>query len=76
MKAGFYIDELEEGVGTDNIEIAAIWFADQNHEITDGDDVDFEVFVEDDKGVIHQFDMGTDFDPVYHVKSSKLITLK
>ena len=76
MKAGCYADELEEVTDTNNIEIAGIWFADKNHEITDGDDVDFEVFIEDDKGVIHQFDMGTDFDPVYHVKSSKPVTQK
>ena len=73
MKAGFYADELEEVTDLYKIKDVAIWFADEKHQIDDGNDMDFEVFVEDNDGVIHQFDMGTEFDPVYHVKSSKPI---
>ena len=76
MKAGFYADELEEVTDLYKAKDVAVWFADEKHQIDDGDDMEFEVFVEDDDGVIHQFDMGTEFDPVYHVKSSKPVIPK
>tara|TARA_R110000764_G_scaffold57488_3_gene125164 strand:+ start:308 stop:538 length:231 start_codon:yes stop_codon:yes gene_type:complete len=76
MKAGFYADELEEVTDLDDINDVAIWFADEKHEICESSDISFQVFVEDNNGVIHQFNMGTDFDPVYHVESSEIITQK
>ena len=45
------------------------FYADELEEVTD-------LYKEDDDGVIHQFDMGTEFDPVYHVKSSKPVIPK
>ena len=73
MKVGFYKDELEEVTYIDKPIDVAMWFADENHEICEDSDMVFNVYVEDGNGVIHEFTMQTDFDPVYYVESSKII---
>ena len=73
-RAGFYIDDLQDIQGGD-LEEAAQNFADEYHQIDESGDIRFEVYVEDDDGVIHEFKMQTDFDPVYSIESSKPVSI-
>ena len=73
-RAGFYIDDLQDVQGGD-LDEAAQNFADEYHQIDESGDIRFEVYVEDDDGVIHEFKMQTDFDPVYSIESSKPVSI-
>lgn len=71
-RAGFYPDELQDVEGGD-LEEAAKNFADDHHEITEECDTNFEVYVEADDGTLHQFNMKTDWDPIYFIDSSEVV---
>ena len=73
-RAGFYIDDLQDVQGGD-LDEAAQNFADEYNQIDESGDIRFEVYVEDDDGVIHEFKMQTDFDPVYSIESSKPVSI-
>ena len=72
MKIGYYKDELEhiesEGLSAKDI---AVLYADENHQIDEESDMNFEIYVEDDQGVLHTFKMTTEYDPVYSAEEIK-----
>lgn len=74
MKAGYYKDELEDVGWYDDILEAAIDYADENHQIDEPSDMKFEIYVEDDEGVLHEVKMYTEYDPRYEVSSTKKLT--
>jgi hypothetical protein len=66
MKIGYYKDDLEhiesEGMSAKDI---AVLYADENHQIDEESDMNFEIYVEDEEGVLHTFKMTAEYDPVY-----------
>ena len=75
MKIGYYKDDLEhiepEGLSAKDI---AVLYADENHEIEEECDMNFKIYVEDDEGVLHEFKMTTEYDPVYSAEEIKQVT--
>lgn len=71
-KVGFCPDSLEAVTGDDLKDIASE-YADEHHQIDEDSDCDFEVYVEDDNGKLHRFNMKTDWDPVYYVDSQEAV---
>ncbi len=69
MKVGYYSSEMIEIVAH-SIEEAAKDYADEHHEIAEICDLEFELFVEDDEGVLHIVKMYTEYDPRYEVNST------
>lgn len=72
MKVGYKNwedDELEE-TDCDSVTYAAEQFADEHHEIDEASDMDFELVVIDDEGVVHNIEMTTEYDPRYIVSKS------
>lgn len=67
MKVGykyFSDDDLVE-IDCDNVKYAAEQFADEHHQIDEDSDMNFELVVIDDEGVVHNIEMETDWDPQY-----------
>ena len=75
MKIGYYKDDLEhiepEGLSAKDI---AVLYAYENHEIEEECDINFKIYVEDDEGVLHSFNMTTEYDPVYSAEEIKQVT--
>ena len=66
MKIGYYKKGLKDfyGEGLSVID-AAILFADEHHQIYNACDLNFTLYVQDDKGVMHTVKLTAEFDPVY-----------
>ena len=69
MLVGYFKDEMVE-VGADSVVEAAKIYADENHQIDEESDMNFELFVEDDNGIMRKIKMYTEYDPRYEVESS------
>ncbi len=79
MKVGFYKSELSDVVGDydiddeDLIEEIAKDFAEENHQIDEGSDLNFTVYVMDDAGVIYQVKFYTEYDPRFEVDDVEVL---
>jgi len=80
MKVGFYKNDLVEPVAFYDpdsesvIREVAEDFAAQEHQIDEQSDMNFTVYVEDDKGTLHEVEFFTEFEPVFEVKSVRHAT--
>lgn len=74
MKVGFYKNDLEDVVGDydiddeDFIEEIAKDFAEENHQIDESSDMNFTVYVKDDKECIHEVNFYTEYDHRFEVE--------
>jgi hypothetical protein len=78
MRVGFYKDELKDFDSEDfedinDVNAVAMLFADENHQVDEESDMEFEVFVEDDEGVLHKISMFTEWNPMFLVKKVEAV---
>ena len=77
MKVGFYENDLQDVSGEYDIDDenviqdVASDFADEHHQIVEGSDMDFKVYVKDDESNLHEVKFYTEFDPRFEVDSVK-----
>lgn len=73
MKAGFDLEDVDdyEFEGIDDPHKVAVACANEHYQIDEPEDMEFQVFVKDDDGIIHKFNMKTEFTEHYYVDSTE-----